>query len=157
SGAWCSGPPTPNADPGDRAGAPGAGRVGRRREFRTADATSLHYYGTVTNCAFPGRLSEPGPGRSASPSSARLPVGGVQKLLTGTAGCGRPSVRSPAGEPFCVITTAVTPGIPLSGSGATVVPNAPACPCAGQNSPSGVEVVIVDEVSGLRLIGSVAT
>ena len=108
--------PTANADRAIAPASPGADRMGRRREFRTADATSLHY-GTVTNCAFPGRLSEPGPGRSASPSSARLPVGGMQKLLTSTPGCGRPSVRSPAGEPFCVITTAVTPGSRCPGLG----------------------------------------
>ena len=41
-------------------------------------------YGTAKNCALPGKLSEPGPGRSASPSRDRLPVGGMQKLLTST-------------------------------------------------------------------------
>src|SRR5262245_29951792 len=31
------------------------------------------------------------------------PVGGMQKLLTSTPACASPSVRSPAGEPFCMI------------------------------------------------------
>ena len=36
----------------------------------------------------PGRLSDPGPGRLASPSSDPLPVAGMQKLLTRVDACG---------------------------------------------------------------------
>ena len=82
---------------------PGAGRVGRRREFGGSGASC---YG-VTNCAFPGRLSEPGPGRSARLSTAPFPVGGMQKLLTRTPACGKPSVRSPLGTPTCWIAWVV--------------------------------------------------
>jgi len=41
------------------------------------------------NCAFPGRLMEPGPGRS----KPRLPVGGMQKGLTNVEACGRSNHR----------------------------------------------------------------
>src|SRR5262249_1667289 len=118
-----------------------------RRELRPAAATSGPKlpYGTATTCALPGRLIERGPGRSASPSSARLPVGGMQKLLTSTPEWDRPSLRSPAGDPFCTIACVAA------------WPKAPACPCAGQNSPSAAWVLSVAELSGLRLTGSVAT
>src|SRR5262249_24205026 len=87
---------------------------------------------------------EPGPGRLASPSSAWLPVAGMQKLLTSTPAWAAPSVRSPAGDPFWVIASAA------------VWPNAPAFGWNGQNSPSAAAAVTVDEVSGLRLTPSVA-
>ena len=128
----------------DKGDGPGAGQESRRRGVRSL-RTAAGCYGTAKNCAFPGRLSEPGPARSASPSSARLPVCGMQKLLTSTPAWGAPSVRSPAGDPFCVIACVVP------------CPNAPACGCAGQKSPSAAVVVTGDEVSGLRLMGSVAT
>src|SRR5262249_23917349 len=89
--------------------------------------------------------SEPGPGRSARVSRAWLPVGGMQKLLTSTPACGWPSVRSPAGEPFCLIACVVG------------WPKAPAWGCDGQKSPSAACVLSGDEVSGLGLTGRVAT
>ena len=55
--------------------------------------------GDAKNSASPGELNEPGPGRSAIESSAGLPVAGMQKLLTRTEGCDKPSERSPSGEP----------------------------------------------------------
>ena len=55
--------------------------------------------GNEKNSASPEMLSEPGPGRSAIESSAGLPVAGMQKLLTRTEGCDKPSERSPSGEP----------------------------------------------------------
>ena len=79
-------------DPRRRPEAPAPGF----RSLRTAACC----YGIAKNCAFPGGLSEPGPGRSASPSSARLPVCGMQKLLTSIPAWGAPSVRPPAGDPF---------------------------------------------------------
>src|SRR5262249_62389376 len=88
---------------------------------------------------------EPGPGRAARLSRARLPVGGMQKLLTSPPGWDWPSVRSPAGEPFCVIAWVVG------------WPKAPACSCDGQKSPVPAWVFCVDELRGLRLMGSVAT
>src|SRR5262249_31635243 len=111
------------------------------RSLRTAACC----YGIAKNCAFPGRLSEPGPGRSARVSRATLPVGGMQKLLTSTPAWDWPSVRSPAGEPFCVIACVVG------------CPKAPALGCDGQKSPSAAWVLSVDEISGLRLTGRVAT
>src|SRR5262249_54224990 len=101
--------------------------------------------GEEKNCALPGKLSEPGPGRSASPSRDRLPVCGMQKLLTSTPACGAPSVRSPAGEPFWVIASVV------------VWPNAPGWAWLGQKFPSAAVTVVEDDVSGLRLTASVAT
>src|SRR5262249_54385541 len=84
-------------DPGAGQAA-GAGGVDRSVPQRAC-------YGTAKNCALPGRLSEPGPGRSARLSRARLLVDGMQKLLTSTPAGAWPAVRSPAGEPFCMIAS----------------------------------------------------
>src|SRR5438094_225421 len=51
------------------------------------------------SCAIPGMVVTPGPGRSATPSTAGLLVGGMQKAAPSVDGCGMLSVRSPAGLP----------------------------------------------------------
>ena len=47
-------------------------------ELDAVPASGPGYY----NCAFPLRLNAPGPGRSATPSTAALPVDGMQKTET---------------------------------------------------------------------------
>src|SRR5262249_20425070 len=79
------------------------------------------------------------------PSRAMLPVGGIQKSLTSTPACDRPSDSSPDGEPTWVIAWA--PGWP----------NAPASTCEGQKRPSGAVMVAVALLSGVRLMGRVET
>src|SRR4029077_14966508 len=77
----------------------------------------------------------------------------MQKLLTSVDGCGNPSVRSPDGEPVCLIACAKGGGGSLS-CGAT--PNAPGWTWSGQKSPSAAVLLVDPEVSGLRSTGSVA-
>src|SRR5262249_10801131 len=91
------------------------------------------------------RLIDPGPGRSAIPSTDRLPVAGMQKMLTSVDGCGRPSEPSPAGDPVWVMAWAVG------------WPKAPAFTWPGQKMPSAAVWVAVPVESGVRLTGSVAT
>src|SRR5690242_19166235 len=74
---------------------------------------------------FPLRLIAAGPGRSATPSTTELPVAGRQNTDPSTAGCGRPSLRSPGGEPRS--TMRCVPGCP----------KAPALFWPGQNKPDG--------------------
>src|SRR5262249_44671897 len=109
-----------------------------------ADQSMNAPLGDDVNCAFPGRLREPGPGRSAVLSRAMLPVGGMQKLLTSTDGCGRLSLRSPDGEPVCWIASAL------------VNLNAPGVFCDGQKFPSAAVTMLCPVVSGVRFTGSVA-
>src|SRR5262249_39883788 len=54
--------------PAPAAGAGAGSWVSRGEGYSATKAPD----GDAKNCAFPGRLSEPGPGRSASPSRARL-------------------------------------------------------------------------------------
>src|SRR4029077_1193311 len=56
--------------------------------------------------AIPFRPIAPGPGRSATPSTAGFPVGGMQKTDARMPWCGALSLRLPAGIPFSVIWVA---------------------------------------------------
>src|SRR5690242_20645670 len=85
----------------------------------------------------------PGPGRFATPSTATLPVFGMQKTAPSFAGCGLLSLRSPPAAPVSVMHRAV------------VWPNAPALTTVwlGQNCPVAFVRDAVPLVSGLRLTG----
>src|SRR5438105_15084702 len=85
----------------------------------------------------------PGPGRFATPSTATLPVFGMQKTAPSLAGCGSMSLRSPPGAPVSVMHRVVA------------WPNAPALASVwlGQNCPVAFVVDAVPLVSGLRLTG----
>src|SRR6185503_8694028 len=80
----------------------------------------------------------PGPGRSATPSTAALPVAGMQNTDPSADTCGCPSVRLPAGVPLswmhCVVAC----------------PNAPAAFWPGQKSPVAAVRDAVPLVSGVR-------
>src|SRR5689334_23169747 len=86
----------------------------------------------------------PGPGRFATPSTATLPVFGMQNTAPSLAGCGLLSLRSPPGAPVSVMHRAV------------VWPNAPALASVwlGQNCPVPFVKDAVPLVSGVRLTGS---
>ena len=51
----------------------------------------------------PGSETAPGPGRFADPSTAPLPVPGMQKVAARVAVVGAPIVRGPAATPFSLI------------------------------------------------------
>ena len=81
-------------------------------------------------------------------STDRLPVVGMQKMLTRVDGCGRPSEPSPAGEPVWEIC-----------SGGRLPEGAGACLALAraEDAARGRTARLVPVVSGVRLTGSVAT
>src|SRR5207244_6210213 len=90
---------------------------------------------------FPLSPIAPGPGRSATPSTAALPVAGMQKTEARLELCGAPSEMSPAGMPVSRMHCAV------------VCPKAPASVCGLQNRPFAAVFDAVPVVSGVRSTG----
>ena len=90
----------------------------------------------------PFRPIAPGPGRSATPSTAALPVAEMQKTEPSDATCAWPSLRLPASVP-CSWTHCVLGW-----------PKAPASTWFGQKMPLAAVMLTVPLVSGVRLTGS---
>ena len=89
----------------------------------------------------PGRETAPGPGRLADPSTAPLPVPGMQKVDPRVTGFGTPVVIRPAGTPFSLIVRHA------------LLPKQPAAltPWPGQNWPVAFVEVRVLVSAGERL------
>jgi hypothetical protein len=90
----------------------------------------------------------PGPGSAATPSTATLPVFGMQNTEAIAETCAAPSLRFPAGVPVSLMQSAV--GLPKAPALASV------CPTEAQMRPSVAVCEAVPVVSGVRLTGSCA-
>src|SRR5262249_49848731 len=127
------------ADGNDGTG-PGARPPGERASAGSKDQWSW---------AMPLRAIAPGPGRSATPSTAGFPVPGMQKTEPRIELCGIMSLRFPAGMPTSAIRCAVD------------CPKAPALTwpivgfitsggLGGQKTPVALVLELVPDVSGVR-------
>src|SRR5262249_4149486 len=94
----------------------------------------------------------PGPGRSAAPSMAAEPVAGMQNTEPSTAGCGLPSVRSPAGLPFSLMHSARGPDVagPPKPKAPGKPNGRPAAARPGQKLPSAAVFEAPEVLSGFR-------
>jgi len=88
-------------------------------------------------------LVVPGPGRSATGSSAKFPVFGTQNDPAITPACAAPSLRFPAATPVCLIVRAVD------------CPNAPACVCPEQKIPVALVSAVAPVVRASGMLSGV--
>src|SRR5262245_38563359 len=113
---------------------------GRRRVRAQVVSGARHL--AHCSCAVPFSPIAPGPGRSATPSTAAFPVAGMQNTAARCALCPAPSPRLPPAWPVSLMHWA------------PVWPKAPALFWPGQKIPLAAVIVTVPLVSGVRLTGS---